>query len=1147
MACPLKDRIKDKIVGNSTSYKVLNNKVIIPITNKWNKEATYKIASQRVNEVNKLYNSDKFGPCVSLDTTLSNGTGINIHPSNKLIAADEVKQGNKTLSEVGKIFMQEGNQYFIDGEVYPTYEDASKFFSKLDKETSNSTEEELSPILDKLKERFNIPYEFINDKNEKYKGYFDGDKVIINLTYATLDTPFHEFAHPFVRIMRKENPASYLKAARYIRNTEEGQAILKRVRETSPKLKNGDDVEEAVVKAIGLLAEDKIKDKSLLESIKDLVKKIMEVLGISKINPKTFSVSSIQDIVNIMVSDDKVDVSGIKEYMDTEETQYDKETKKKKAFEKQFTLFKRRLNTLDKKLKSLAEGSPLYNQYKKEYDYIKSKLDALKAEEDYDVYKELSEHLLSRVDEFITLIENGKEVSDENIHFTLETLKNLYDFEGLEKETRDLFRRLYPIIKKRTTSKINAFSTIGEITDDMIESQDKDISHIKKWVGALSDIPNYIANTIGKIIKAAQNKASSKNKELQTKIQNEVNKLEEWAKSQGITLEDAYKMIMQEYDNGYSIIQPYYKGEFNPKFADLTKPENKPLYNFYKFYLKTLEEAEASLPYKIRKDQLINIAKDDLIYKLKNILPNDIILNKEFVPNEELLADKVPDLYRKKLPKDKISLDLGSSLLQFGAYSNMHYELSKALPEVRMLQMRLEYEDIDGRITKRQLVKSDGKKAIYASESNLYNMIDTVINMQLKGEMDKGVLGNITKKEIKDKNGKIIGYKRVPLDKVVDLGLKYNSLLRIGLSPITAVANVLFGDVSNIIEAVGGRHFTLKNLTTATNIFFNQVKFSDEKDTDLYKWLEKLNPLQELDDYNLNKEVKIKKLDTEGFIQLAYTPQKVGELFLQSRTMLAVLLKKGYIDGDGKTTKEGEKLTEKELTILSDEIQKLNQMIHGRYSSREAATLQQSSIYRMAIQFRKWIPSAIEARFDDKHIDPRLGVEVEGRYITFKNLLVNLKDTINRLESGTLTELEIYNMKKNLIELTILAFTIVSYAWLDDDEDDEKKKNPLVKTSLTLLDRVSGDLSFFYNPIQVNNLALNAVPLAKTTKDLLTVFKYTPYMFDFEDKEAYYQRGSFKGHHKFYKSLGKSLIGVRPYQDLEKLFNDQPLDEFKNW
>jgi hypothetical protein len=136
-------------------------------------------------------------------------------------------------------------------------------------------------------------------------------------------------------------------------------------------------------------------------------------------------------------------------------------------------------------------------------------------------------------------------------------------------------------------------------------------------------------------------------------------------------------------------------------------------------------------------------------------------------------------------------------------------------------------------------------------------------------------------------------------------------------------------------------------------------------------------------------------------------------------------------------------------------------------------------------------------------------------------------------------------MKKNLMEITILAASMLGYAWLhggDDEESKKRRKNPYVKTLLTLTDRVAGDLGFFYNPANFTNLAKNAMPIAKTADDLRKVILNIPYAFYVGEWEI--KKGSLKGSNKFYSSAKKVMIGFKPYQDIQKLLNDNPLDEF---
>ena len=62
-------------------------------------------------------------------------------------------------------------------------------------------------------------------------------------------------------------------------------------------------------------------------------------------------------------------------------------------------------------------------------------------------------------------------------------------------------------------------------------------------------------------------------------------------------------------------------------------------------------------------------------------------------------------------------------------------------------------------------------------------------------------------------------------------------MIFIALPPLSAysmdkfnMSYIYFGDISNIIESIGGRFFGFKELRQATNIFFSQIDYvSNEK------------------------------------------------------------------------------------------------------------------------------------------------------------------------------------------------------------------------------------------------------------------------------------------------------------------------------
>lgn len=825
-------------------------------------------------------------------------------------------------------------------------------------------------------------------------------------------------------------------------------------------------------------------------------------------------------------------------------TEEEKKELSESPFQAQYVFFKRRLAELAKRQQGLKEGTPAFNIIQEEIDTINEKFIKANEEQSQELYKELGEQTLAKIDEHITTLTKGERLTDRNIEFVADVLDTFKDFQGLKDRVGELETQLEPVIQEFTLRQIQTHSTEKEaITQEKIDSQTEDIGKFTLGVGALSDLANYIGRTIGSIIKAAQNKVSTRNKQITKVVQEEVDLLNTWAKKNGVTLERSYNIFIQPKKGSTGLTMQYYEsGNENPNWTRIQNTSE--LKRFYDFYQNTIQTAQENLPLKLGKGFIPNIKKSTISNKLKSLVPVHKTEKEGFVGNEDLFADVLPTEYTKRISDAEKSRDLGASLLQFAAYATNYEEMSDILPTVRILQRGLTKRlNSKGQVIQREFTKSsEPSKKIIGEQSNIYKMVEAYINMQVFGEM-KFSEGKIKIGNLYDEEGKPIGEKYILGSDIADAALKYNSLLRIGFSPITAGANWLFGDIANIIEAVGGRFFTNSGLIQASNIFMKQ---NFNKDSVLNKLLEKLNPLQELEDYDFINRVSLKsKMSTEKFQEYAYSMQKSGEKWLQSRTMLAVMIKEGYLTSSGDLTEKYTKAGEQEKQQLTDKVQRLNQLIHGRYSARESATLGQSIIYRLLIQFKKWVPSALEARFMQKQYDNRLQVDIEGRYRTFAKLIINLGDTIERFKKGQLTELEVYNSKKMVIELTLMAATILGMMALGGDDDESKKlrKHWAVKTGMTLLNRVSGDIAFFYSPAQIAHTAKNAVPLIRTFDDLRLAISYIPVAFD--AKEGIYKTGSRKGQSKLLTKLGNVTIGIKPILDIKRLMNQYELEELK--
>lgn len=74
------------------------------------------------------------------------------------------------------------------------------------------------------------------DTKDRRKGYFTPDTVYLNLAHATESTPLHEFYHPFVRVIKNENPALW-------------DDLLNRAKIRFPNLED----EEAVVEMLAVM------------------------------------------------------------------------------------------------------------------------------------------------------------------------------------------------------------------------------------------------------------------------------------------------------------------------------------------------------------------------------------------------------------------------------------------------------------------------------------------------------------------------------------------------------------------------------------------------------------------------------------------------------------------------------------------------------------------------------------------------------------------------------------------------------------------------------------------------------------------------------------------------------------------------------
>lgn len=861
-----------------------------------------------------------------------------------------------------------------------------------------------------------------------------------------------------------------------------------------------------------------------------------------------------------------------------------KAKEKDHKYKEQELYFERRITELKEVLRKSSDPQSL-EKVQENINRLQKNLRDFKETRNKDFLKVMANITLDGIEDYFDYIDKegvlGVNLRDKNVNYAREALNVLKGFPGVSERVTKLEPKFDEINNLVIQKVVNENRTEEkEITLEEIKGLGLDINRGIQWFGALQDTTNYLSRTIGSEIKTAQNNISTRNKHLTAEVQKEVDALKEYQKKKGISEKDIYKIFIQNYKGTTVLTKPYtteFYSKFNEALGEMNTwgknwlqdntilneegdwiPRQKKYYNedyktiqntpelkrFYDFHLKTIEDAKSKLPIRVSdyigENFIANLKKsiteqifntDTSFFSAMGEAVQNILTVNEFnigqtVSDKELFGEFVQgNRFTKGLEPGKKSDDLGKNLLEFASFANSYQEMSEVLPTVKLLQDAL---------SKQEFVKSSspGDK-ITGDKSNVYKMTEDYIQMQVLGKMKKEE-GKISWKEY-DEEGKETKIKYIHLSEMGDIFLKWNSLLRIGLNPFNALGNLIFGEISNFIESSGGRYFGVKDMTSATKIF-TQQKFKD--DSVVNKLLEEINPLQELEDFENPTKVRLKKFDGNKLMEWMYSPQKMGEVFIQTRTMLAVMLKQGMLTSEGVITEKGENMLkdEKLKNTFRDKVQRINELLHGRYSSRDAATTTQNILVRAAFQFRKWIPAAVEARIGVERYDVRLGEKISGRYLSYKKgflyMLGKLQGDINKIKRNEFNENDMYNMKKNMTELALLAASLLLYYGLKGGEDDDEwRKKPGVKFTLNMLNRVVGDLNFYYSPSQWLNITKNALPVSKLGEDLLAVFKNTQYLFD-EETEAFYRSGPRKHEHKFWARLADIIPAVKPMEDV---------------
>ena len=410
-------------------------------------------------------------------------------------------------------------------------------------------------------------------------------------------------------------------------------------------------------------------------------------------------------------------------------------------------------------------------------------------------------------------------------------------------------------------------------------------------------------------------------------------------------------------------------------------------------------------------------------------------------------------------------------------------------------------------------------------------------------------------------------FEQTAAEKVTKKLMGYTSLTFLGFNPFSAVNNLLYGNISNMIEAAGGQFFDRSAYGSSTAEFNTQAvpgflsamgtaKGYYGKKRDGSKFAAAVNHFNMVRSYQSGEG----RASVPEIFDFAYAMSEGGEYAIQSKVGVAILkstmIKKNdgteeisvydaftYDNNTGEfKLMDGYELSKEQMADISLKIYRVNEYIHGNYAPEDKMVMQNHFIGELAAQFHKWVIPGLDARFRESYHDEYLG-EVEGRYRTFGRFMNYLYKTTGDIEAtkAAFTENELKNMYKVLAEIGFFLMAFTAYAIFknlrDDADDDDEGK--FTKRMLGALQYQASRLAFselvtYIDPTEYSRILTNPFASSRMIRDFADVAtqggKYLYYnladgLTDSElTKKLYYTRGSRKGQLK----LKKEFYDVAP-------------------
>jgi len=471
----------------------------------------------------------------------------------------------------------------------------------------------------------------------------------------------------------------------------------------------------------------------------------------------------------------------------------------------------------------------------------------------------------------------------------------------------------------------------------------------------------------------------------------------------------------------------------------------------------------------------------------------------------------------------------------------------------------------------------DKKKSFTSEEKSTITDLEEKLNTIEEGYKNGNISSleyDTSKKNIETQIDDIGGF--AAWSKRGDVLLKYIQLKGMGWNVMSAIANIGFGTIANVIEGEGGQIYTNSQL----NKGYRMTMGSIGRNATFNRWNagEALKIRNMMNKWDILKDASHELYENPFTVELSkkhkwlspYNLTQRTEYINQAPLMIAMMLNTPIVLDNGEKTnlwevtdeegniKDGAEVSNvvvKKLRIKIDQIIKRN---HGNYDPNSPLAIKQAFIGRALAQFRSWMFEGYAARFEDEKFDPALDITIKGRYrslfdyfstdVTPNKIVEVLKGLAKFQSFGTMfkeanfeqfgdpndfKDVDVANMRRVVAEAVMYIDMYVVYLLLSmfagglDDDDDSITKfaiNSMINQGL----RLRTDLTFYVSPTQFKALLRDPLPAASIIKD---AGEWGTSAYRFLNGDDKIGSGVYSGHSRFMRESAQMLpLGTQAYR-----------------